>query len=244
RRGAGPEPEATLSFGQKNPRVGVGPPGGRKEEIEVLVSSTNGYCNRLAKRLCLANPLILEVTSSQAELHDSDCHPGKGRTSFFAYAGFSELGAEGHDQQLGQALPDRAAAPLLEGVPARARQVLLEDLLQPAPDVPVVHGQVDLVVQPEGAVVEVRRADRGEKAVPYHLLGWEHRRLIFGDLHAAREQLAEARAAARLRRRNVVDLPWDEDVDVHAPPGRLNQERRGVAVREEIGIRKPEAFRR
>ena len=61
----------------------------------------------------------------------------------------------------------------------------------------VVDVEVRLVVQPERAHVEVRRADRDQQSVDDHDLAVEHRRLVLVDLRTRCEKRAPTRARGR-----------------------------------------------
>ena len=91
-------------------------------------------------------------------------------------------------------LRDRLS-PRLERVGAASGEVPPEALLHLPGERAVVDEEVDLLVQVEGSLVEVRRAHRGEDAVDDHRLEVEHRGLVLEDLHASLEEGAERRAA-------------------------------------------------
>ena len=80
----------------------------------------------------------------------------------------------------------------------------------------VEHREVHLIVQAEGAVVEVGRADDAPEPVDDEHLGVDHRRLVLVDLGARGEQPPVAAAARKPRDRMVVPFARREDGDRHA----------------------------
>ena len=86
-------------------------------------------------------------------------------------------------------------------------------------DLVVDHHRVDLLVERDGAGVQVGRADAGDAPVDRHDLGVEHGRLVVPEAHAALQQPVVLRLPGQLDEALVGVGTGEEDVDLH-PPGR------------------------
>lgn len=89
----------------------------------------------------------------------------RGSTSLTSF-GYSalELGAEDRGRSIRDFYPERPAPPLPMGHFARAHFIFFKGARLAGSNLAVDDVEVRFVVQPEGTVVEVRRADRGSRA--------------------------------------------------------------------------------
>ena len=153
-----------------------------------------------------------------------------------------ELRAEGRREPFAQPLPEGRDVPHGDRVGTALLQVVFELLAHQPGERGVVDEEVDLLVQVEGAVVEVRRSTV-EDPVDDHRLHVEHRGLVLEDLHAAREQRPkEERPAAFVA---GTSLCSSEGTITRTSTPRFTARReahRGV-VRKEIGIGDPDLLR-
>src|SRR5690242_11364309 len=69
-----------------------------------------------------------------------------------------------------------------------AAQIIMEDHLQPAGDAGVEDSEVDLLVQLEGAPVEVRATDDRPRVIDDHRLRVQQRRPVLEDAYAGLQQ--------------------------------------------------------
>src|SRR5262249_58712675 len=91
------------------------------------------------------------------------------------------LAANRDRDHLEEAADDAPILPALVRHLLGAGQVVGEHALQAPGDALVVDDQVDLIVQPEGAIVEVGASHRRPLAVDHHGLGVEERRAVLVD---------------------------------------------------------------
>ena len=102
--------------------------------------------------------------------------------------------------------------------------------------------EVGLVVEAERPVVEVGRADRDEPAVDHQHLAVEHRRLVFGDLHARLEQRPPV-GRARRARTTLESMIGPGTIDAHLHPALrgLGQGADRQLVGHEVAVRELDA---
>src|SRR5262249_58735690 len=102
----------------------------------------------------------------------------------------SKVGLEEPAEVLREARLETPAAPALERDGAASLEVVLEGLLQPFGEVPVVEGEAVLGVLSHGARVEIDRPDHREHPVHDHRLVVHHSGLVLEDLDAPLQQLS------------------------------------------------------
>src|SRR5262245_16234421 len=146
--------------------------------------------------------------------------PGRSRARVYrasrAFGSPLHLAAYGDRDHLEEAADDAPILPALVRHLLGAGQVVGEHALQAPGDTLVVDDQVDLVVQPEGAIVEVGASHRRPLAVDHHGLGVEERRAVLVDSDAGEEETAQLRAT-RLAHQVVVDGPGKEEPHTWTP---------------------------
>src|SRR5215510_2592194 len=139
--------------------------------------------------------------------------PGRSRARVYrasrAWAAL-HLAANRDRDHLEEAADDTPILPALVRHLLGAGQVVGEHALQAPGDALVVDDQVDLIVQPEGAIVEVGASHRRPLAVDHHGLGVEERRAVLVDSDTGEEETTQLRAA-RLAHQVVVDGPGKEE---------------------------------
>src|SRR2546425_3788968 len=115
-----------------------------------------------------------------------------------------QLVADRDGQELEETGDDAATAPAPVLDLSRRAQVLLERRLESTRHRPAVDHQVQLVVQREGPIVQIRAAHRRPHPVDDHRLGVQQRRAVLVNVHARLEHAPEL-AAARLAHQAAVD---------------------------------------
>src|SRR5262245_48674905 len=152
--------------------------------------------------------------------------PGRSRARVYrasrAFGPPLHLAAYGDRDHLEEAADDTPILPALVRHLLGAGQVVDEHALQALGDALVVDDQVDLVVEPEGALVEVGASHRCPLAVDHHGLGVEERRAVLVDLDSGEETTAQLRAAS-LAHQVVVDRPREEEPHPDTTACRLHQ---------------------
>ena len=107
--------------------------------------------------------------------------------------------------------------------------------MQTGGDGRVAHGQVDLVVVLEGSVVHVGRSEHGPHAVHDEHFRVHHRAAILVDADAGLEQRAPHAPAGVADPPLVGRGPRQDDRDLDAPRGELDERAPHGAVRQEVG---------
>ncbi|MNC86593.1 hypothetical protein D3C83_22650 [compost metagenome] len=118
---------------------------------------------------------------------------------------------------------NRARAPLLESQLPRSGEIALEVVGQPLRERAIEDGRVQLVVQLERAIVEVRGSDDAQDAVDHHRLGVHHRRLVLVDLDAEPEKPFVGGPPGELHRLGIGDVALDKHPHAHVAAPRLGQ---------------------
>ena len=118
-----------------------------------------------------------------------------------------------------------------------ARRSCFEVLQEARGETLAGHGDVELVVQLQRSVVEVRRAEHAPDAVDHDHLGVHHRRLVLVHLDAELEQALVVLARRVLHGHRVGDVPFDEDPDLDAAGDRVSQRPPRRFVRDEVRAR-------
>src|ERR1700674_632144 len=161
-----------------------------------------------------------------------------------AASGMSELWTEPGEEVFPGLFAQGAVGPLLVGYSPRALQVVLEvgDLAQR--ELAVVDVQVRLVVQAEGAAVEIRRAHGSPQAVDHQHLAVVHRGLELVDLGARLQDRAPQRARGAAHEGGVRGLSRHDDAHFDSAPERGAQALEREIVRDEISHREVDALSR
>src|SRR5215471_5321436 len=163
--------------------------------------------------------------------------PGRSRARVYraSPAPALHLAAHGNRDHLEEAADDAPILPALVRHLLGARQVVGEHALQALGDAPVVGDHVDLVVEPEGAIVEIGAPHRRPLAVDHHGLGMEERRPILVDLDTGEEETAQL-GATRIAHQVVVDGPGKEEPHPDTTARRLHQRVDHLLVGKEVRV--------
>lgn len=153
----------------------------------------------------------------------------------------SELGLEQQRQPLHGLFLQGAVGPFLIGDLPGALEVVLEHPGLPRGEDLVVDVEVGLVVEAEGAVVEVGRADRDQQLVHDHDLAVVHGGLVLMDLRAGLQQRAPTAAGGRTHGVGVDDFSGRDDADLHAAFECIGQGPGGELVGDKVGARQVNA---
>src|SRR5215218_5838874 len=143
--------------------------------------------------------------------------------------------AQGSQRPLDDLGGERALLPLFEREFAGVGLVQLEHPLHLGGEAAAVDLEVYLVVAQQAVAVNVRRAHRGPDAVYGSGLGVDHDVPVAEDPHARLQKLVEVTPAEPVGG-NVVRVLRYEDLDVHAPPGRLDEAGPHRPVGDEVGV--------
>src|SRR6185437_14257797 len=147
----------------------------------------------------------------------------------------SALEAEGTAHDIVESGERAAVAEHVLRKAAAALEIVGEIGIDDGGDIAVENGEIDLVVQGEGAVIEIGGADDAPLAVDGHELGVNHGRQVVVDLGSGANEV-ECSAVTELVDEGVVDVrAGGQDPDLDASTPGLNKCAAGAGVGKEIG---------
>ena len=106
------------------------------------------------------------------------------------------------------------------------------------------HVEIRFVIEPERAVVEIRRADRDPAVVDDHDFAVKHGRLVFVDRNPRFQKWSPLRTRCPAGEVGIDNLTRDDDFNLHTTLGGGNQLAARAIVGHEIGIGDQNPFAR